>query len=314
MKVHKSESASGAVVGSPAPELPTSVKFATAGLGGILGWIVVHPANTLAVRMNLANAQAGAGKSPSFVSFAMKEMGQKGVASLYDGLSAGCTRQIFYATSRFGLFEVFRDKIQEIRGQLGWKERLVAGLTSGAAAALISCPAEVTLVRMSNDSTLPLEQRRNYKGVADAFTRIAAEEGPRTFFSGCVPFVQRAMLVGIVQVGTFDQFKESYEVYTGVKRGTYGNVGLAAFTSGLLYSLVTMPFESAKNRMAFQTKDPKTGQLPYKSTFQTIGSVAKAEGVLSLWGGFAPYYLRCGGHTVSMFIFVEALRGAYSGT
>ena len=35
------------------------------------------------------------------------------------------------------------------------------------------------------------------------------------------------------------------------------------------------------------------------------------EGVLSLWNGFAPYYGRCGGHTVSMFIFVEMLRGAY---
>lgn len=39
-------------------------------------------------------------------------------------------------------------------------------------AALISCPAEVTLVRLSNDATLPVEQRRNYSGVVDAFTRM----------------------------------------------------------------------------------------------------------------------------------------------
>ena len=26
--------------------LPTSINFATAGLGGILGWVVVHPFNT----------------------------------------------------------------------------------------------------------------------------------------------------------------------------------------------------------------------------------------------------------------------------
>ena len=30
-------------------------------------------------------------------------------------------------------------------------------------------------------------------------------------------------------------------------------------SSGLLYSLITMPMETAKNRMAFQRADPTTG-------------------------------------------------------
>ena len=50
-------------------------------------------------------------------------------------------------------------------------------MVSGGIAALISCPAEVTLVRISNDNTLPIESRRNYKGVFDAFQRILREEG-----------------------------------------------------------------------------------------------------------------------------------------
>ena len=40
-------------------DLPTSVKFGTAGLGGILGWVIVHPFNTFAVRMSLASSQPG---------------------------------------------------------------------------------------------------------------------------------------------------------------------------------------------------------------------------------------------------------------
>ena len=38
-------------------ELPKSVVFGTSGLGGCLGWMIVHPANTLAVRWNLASMQ-----------------------------------------------------------------------------------------------------------------------------------------------------------------------------------------------------------------------------------------------------------------
>lgn len=115
---------------------------------------------------------------------------------------------------------------------------------------MISCPAEVTLVRISNDSTLPVDKRRNYKGVADAFARILREEGPKTFFSGSGPFVNRAMVVGAVQVGTYDQFRGMFKDM-GVKNELL-NVFYASMTSGLIYSIATMPLEAAKNRMAFQ--------------------------------------------------------------
>jgi hypothetical protein len=174
---------------------------------------------------------------------------------------------------------------------------------------LISCPAEVTLVRISNDSSQPVEKRRNYKGVFDAFRRIMTEEGFPAFFRGAGPFVNRAMLVGAVQVGTYDQFRQMYKSW-GVK-SEVSNVFYASMTSGLIYSLITMPFETAKNRMAFQRPDPQTGLRPYTGAIQTITKIAKQEGALQLWAGFPPYYLRCGGHTVFMFMAVEWLRKMY---
>lgn len=55
------------------------------------------------------------------------------------------------------------------------------------------------------------------------------------------------------------------------------NVFCASMTSGLIYSVITMPFESAKNRMAFQKPDPVTGIKPYRSAWQTMRSVAASE-------------------------------------
>jgi solute carrier family 25 oxoglutarate transporter 11 len=165
---------------------------------------------------------------------------------------------------------------------------------------------------MSNDASQPAELRRNYKSVVNAFVRIMAEEGPATFFRGVGPFVNRAMLVGAVQVGTFDQFKQTFRGY-GVKSESL-NVFYSSMASGLLYSIVTMPFETAKNRMAFQRPDPVTGLNPYRGAFQTISSVATKEGVLKLWSGFPPYYLRCGGHSVFMFMAVDMLRKSYEKT
>lgn len=268
---------------------------------------MVHPFNTLAIRMNLASQAADATTAPkSFAAYSSNVIKSEGFMSLYSGLSAGVLRQIFYATSRFGLFEVFRDEMAKYRPTDIWS-RLITGCVSGGIAAVISCPAEVTLVRLSNDATLPEASRRNYKGVADAFTRILKEEGPKTFFSGSGPFVNRAMLVGAVQVGTYDQFRQFYRNSFGITRDI-SNVFCAAMTSGLIYSIVTMPFETSKNRMAFQKADPVSGKKPYTGALQTMSKIAGEEGVLKLWSGFPPYYLRCGGHTVFMFVAIDLLR------
>ena len=45
----------------------------------------------------------------------------------------------------------------EEAGEIGVVKRLISGLSSGAAAAYISCPAEVSLVRMANDAQLPVD-------------------------------------------------------------------------------------------------------------------------------------------------------------
>jgi solute carrier family 25 oxoglutarate transporter 11 len=70
-----SSSRGGSVQKQP---LPKSVTFATSGLGGMLGWVLVHPANTLAVRMNLASMS---GQPFSFG----KMVKENGYLSLYDG-------------------------------------------------------------------------------------------------------------------------------------------------------------------------------------------------------------------------------------
>jgi solute carrier family 25 oxoglutarate transporter 11 len=59
-------------------DLSTLAKFTTAGLAGIFGWIVVHPFNTLAVRMNLANYTQAVGAGMNFGQFAKTIIAREG--------------------------------------------------------------------------------------------------------------------------------------------------------------------------------------------------------------------------------------------
>eukprot|EP01040_Poterioochromonas_malhamensis_P013556 gene13556-14916_t len=256
---------------STPPAVPGYVNFITAGLGGIIGWTVVHPLNTLSIRMNLIIAQnAGLQQIQkqqqqrlSFVRFSTDIIKNESVGALYRGLTAGWVRQIFYSTSIFGFFEIFRDQLAKYSNDMGYAARAVAGIGSGVVAACLSCPAEVSLVRMANDNALPLDQRRNYRSVVHAFLRIRREEGFRAFFRGVEPFVLRAILVGSIQIATYDHFREVYRRQYQINDPAK-NVFAAAMTSGLLYSFVTMPLETVKNRMAFQKPDPQNGSLPYR--------------------------------------------------
>jgi solute carrier family 25 (mitochondrial oxoglutarate transporter), member 11 len=287
-------------------ELSKVAVFATSGIGGTLGWAIVHPFNTIAVRMNL---------TPKGQTFSLPKMiSEHGILSLYAGIEAGMLRQIFYATSRFGLFEVFRDKLHDYRGHTDFAARVGIGAITGGMAAYISCPMEVCVVRMANDSSLPIESRKNYTSVVDVASRIVKHEGPLAFWRGSNPFVARAMMVGVFQVATMDQFKDLYSYYLRQKKDSVPNVFCSAMTAGLIYSIATMPLEACKNRMASQVKDVVTGQLPYKTIFQTLKKVSSEEGFLALYNGFIPYYLRCGGHTVAMFVIVQVLRDYYQTT
>lgn len=285
------------------PALGKPIVFATSGFGGCVGWAIIHPANTLAVRMSL---------TPPGQTFSLSKM-PGGFMGLYDGLSAGVMRQVFYATSRFGLFETFRDEVARMRGGVvDFPSRVVVGAVTGGIAAYISCPMEVCVVRLSNDSALPEAERRNYKGLFDTASRIVKEEGVTAFWRGSTPFVSRACMVGVFQVATLDQFKDFYSGWLDQRKNSIPNVFCAAMTSGLIYSLATMPLEACKNRMASQKKDPTTGKLPYTGLFQALKKVTVEEGFFKLYNGFFPYYLRCGGHTVSMFIIVQLARDYYS--
>jgi len=264
----------------------------------------------MAIRMNLVTMSQTTSPSlptPSLIKFTSNIIEKEGIGALYKGLSAGIVRQIFYATSRLGIFEILRDKVAQY-WKIDFKIRVVLGAIAGACSAVISCPAEVTLVRMANDNALPVAERRGYKNVVNAAYRIATEEGIMTYWRGCSPFVQRVILVGICQIATYDQFKDMYKAMK-VPDG-FPNAFCSSMSSGFILSIVTNPLETVKNRMAFQKKDA-SGNLRYTSTYQTLRSVVSEEGIRALWKGFLPYYSRCGGHTVAMFVAVEQMRTAY---
>ncbi|EDW93451.1 mitochondrial 2-oxoglutarate/malate carrier protein [Drosophila yakuba] len=279
--------------------IPGYMMYINGGLAGMLGTCIVQPLDLVKTRMQIS---ATTGEYKSSFDCLLKVFKNEGILALYNGLSAGLMRQATYTTARMGFYQM---EIDSYRKNFNAPPTVLAsmgmGILAGAFGAMFGNPAEVALIRMMSDNRLPPEERRNYKGVVNAFVRIVKDEGVTTLWKGCMPTVGRAMIVNMVQLASYSQLKAAFSNYFS---GLPLHIA-AAMMSGLLTTIASMPLDMAKTRIQQQ----KTAE--YKGTMDVLMKVSKHEGVAALWKGFTPYLCRLGPHTVFAFIFLEQLTKAY---
>lgn len=276
----------------PAAASQGALPFIRGGLAGVLSWLVIHPADVVKVRMQLSSD--GSGTPYRGVVHAVRTISQKeGVSAMYSGLSAALTRQVTYTTMRLGLYATLRERVAAEDGTVSMAAKFAVGTAAGGIASAISTPVEVAMVRMYSDGAAPAAQRRGYKHIGDALFRIAREEGVLGLWTGASPTIVRSMVANCVQLGTYDQAKEFYMGRGWMREGVGLHVA-ASTTSGFMYSVATLPIDSAKTRMQNQ-RGMEGGGRKYRGLGQTMAVVAREEGVVSLWRGFLPYFSRCAG-------------------
>jgi solute carrier family 25 oxoglutarate transporter 11 len=91
------------------------------------------------VRIQLASS-TGQSTNPIHIARSMP------ASQLYTGLSAGLLRQAVYTTARLGLFDTFMGRLKRA-GEVGFKERAIAGLSAGGLGESASGSKQRLLVR-----------------------------------------------------------------------------------------------------------------------------------------------------------------------
>jgi len=274
-----------------------------AGVAGMAATCVVQPIDLIKNRMQLSGEGGGSRQHKTAFHAFMTIARQEGLSGLYNGLSAGLLRQATYTTTRLGIFQYLTDTFGQRGGVLG---NLAMGSLAGGVGAIVGNPAEVALVRMTSDGRLPPAEQRNYSNAFSALWRIAKEEGVRVLWRGTSPTVLRAMVLNAAQLGGYQQAKVSL-----LRSGRFqDDVWLhlaSSLLAGFLATGVSIPVDITKTRL--QTMKPDAnGVYPYKGVADVLAQVVRKEGVLALWKGFTPYFLRLGPHTVLTFLVLEQMK------
>lgn len=246
---------------------------------------------------------------PSTITLTRRIIHEEGILSLWRGLSAGYMRQVVYGSARLGLFRVFSDKVKETYYSQKGKNlplyiKISIGMVAGGLASAIGSPIDLILIRLQADTTLPVNQRRNYKGLFDAMSRVIKDEGITGLFTGATPTIIRAICLNAAMMSTSDQAKESLGPYLGGEKSV-PTVFVSSALSGVASALSSLPADLVKTRLQRMIPDPHTGQLPYKGFFDCARKIAQREGLGAFYVGTGTYIFRIAPHAFITLLLLD---------
>ena len=278
--------------------------FLFGGLSGMTATAFIQPIDTVKVRIQLI-AESGKGASTSPFAVGRQIIAKEGVRGLYKGLDSALLRQATYGTARLGSYKFLFNKRMKEKGEVVLHEKIGISIIAGILGTIVGNPADLALVRFQSDSYLPVEQRRNYRHVLDAFSRIIKEEGVLALWRGVFPTMLRAVAINVSMLTTYDEIKEWFNKRSEVK-DTQSIRLKASAVSGIVLSLVSLPFDNVKTKMQKMTKDAN-GNYPYKGIFDCFKKSVQREGVAGLWVGYPTFYMRVAPHAMLVLLVQDFL-------
>ncbi|EME87810.1 uncharacterized protein MYCFIDRAFT_129539 [Pseudocercospora fijiensis CIRAD86] len=269
------------------------------GSASCLAACVTHPLDLCKLQM-----QKSDGPKKGMVGMFTHIVKSDGVPGLYRGLTAALLRQITYSTTRFGVYEELKNRFGGGGGggQPSFGALVAMASTSGFLGGVAGNPADILNVRMQNDAALPAAERRNYKHAFDGLFRIIREEGFQSLFRGVWPNSTRAVLMTASQLASYDVFKRQLLELTSMG-DTLTTHFTASLMSGFVATTVCSPVDVIKTRVM--------GASAKESIISLVTKITASEGIMWVFKGWVPSFIRLGPHTVATFLFLEQHKKIY---
>ncbi|CDK25791.1 unnamed protein product [Kuraishia capsulata CBS 1993] len=256
-----------------------------------------HPLDLAKVRLQTAEKPGD-----NLVTMAVKIVKNEGPLKAYSGLTASLLRQATYSTARFGVYEELKEYLSsDPSAPPSTIALLGCSMVAGAVGGLVGNPSDIVNIRMQNDSSLPIEQRRNYRNAFHGLFRITKEEGLGALFRGIGPNLVRGILMTASQVVSYDIAKGVLVNSLKMDEKSKTTHFSASLFAGLVATTVCSPADVVKTRVMNSSGGNK-------GALAIIVDAVKSEGPGFMFRGWTPAFIRLGPHTILTFLALEQLR------
>ncbi|KFP26050.1 Mitochondrial uncoupling protein 4 [Colius striatus] len=298
----------------PLPERwPRASKFALSACAAAVAELVTFPLDLTKTRLQV-QGEGGAGGQAApphgMLRTAVGIVQEEGLWSLWQGATPAVYRHIVYSGVRMVAYEHLRDSVlgrAEDESFPLWKA-VVGGMSAGAIGQFFASPTDLVKVQMQMEGKRKLEGKPlRFRGVHHAFMKILSEGGIRGLWAGWVPNVQRAALVNMGDLTTYDSVKHFLLLNTPLVDNSVTH-SVASCCSGLVAAVLGTPADVVKTRIMNQPRDQQGRGLLYKSSMDCLIQTVQGEGFLSLYKGFIPTWMRMAPWSLVFWLSYEQIR------
>ncbi|KAM3932619.1 mitochondrial uncoupling protein 4 [Leptodactylus fuscus] len=303
----------------PRPDTwPRLSKFVLSACAASVAELVTFPLDLTKTRLQIQGEAAlkrfgGGGPALPYRGMVRTAVGivqEEGVLKLWQGATPAVYRHIVYSGVRMVVYEQIRDS------PLGkgdseafplWKS-VVGGMTAGAIGQFFASPTDLVKVQMQMEGRRKLEGKPpRVRGVYHALVTIVSKGGIRGLWAGWVPNVQRAALVNMGDLTTYDSVKHFLLRNTSIKDNSLCH-SIASICSGLVAATLGTPADVIKTRIMNQPRDKHGRGILYKSSTDCFIQAVRGEGFLSLYKGFIPTWMRMAPWSLVFWLTYEQIR------
>ncbi|KAG5196962.1 hypothetical protein JEQ12_010416 [Ovis aries] len=198
---------------------PRASKFLLSGCAATVAELATFPLDLTKTRLQiqgeaaLARLGGGAAESAPYRGMVRTALGivqEEGFLKLWQGVTPAIYRHIVYSGGRMVTYEHLREVVfgkSEDKHYPLWKS-VIGGMMAGVVGQFLANPTDLVKVQMQMEGKRKLEGKPlRFRGVHHAFAKILAEGGIRGLWAGWVPNIQRAALVNMGDLTTYDTVK-----------------------------------------------------------------------------------------------------------
>lgn len=281
------------------------IDMACAGIANGVSTALLNPSDVTKLRLQ---SPGGAELYSSLSKCVRTITAEQGVAALWTtGLTSTLLREALYSTTRMGLYPHVKRMLGVDNSLTG---KIFAGSITGGLGSIISNPIDVAKVTIMAEAGAVGPDGRYTTGLRkghlpawpNTFVALRSVVSDGTALRGATPSVARGMLMAASQLASYDHSKHVLRDVLGAQDG----VGLHVFCSqisAVCATIVTAPADMLKTRIM----GDRVGLYP-GGVLDCLGQTVRNEGVLALWRGALPSFLRLGPHFVITFPLYEYLR------
>ncbi|XP_026317549.1 mitochondrial uncoupling protein 4 isoform X2 [Hyposmocoma kahamanoa] len=275
-------------------------RYSVAVLGAWAAETATYPFDVTKTRLQIQSEVAATKhgyklENHGMIQTAVKIAKQEGVFKLWSGLMPMFQRHAIYSGCRLIIYEQLREWMKDENGQVTLAKASVGGLAAGSLAQLIASPTDLVKVQMQAEGRR-IQQGKppRFNNCRQAYAILFRESGIKGFWRGAVPNVQRAALVNMGDLAAYDVSKQFLIREFGM-------------------AVLGTPADVLKTRLMNQPVGPDGRGTLYRGMMDCLQQSVKNEGVLSLYKGFLPLWMRLGPWALINWIAFENIMVAIGG-